>query len=153
MKNTVCVLIIILLIPALGSAQTNRTFADPDYWIPADFNPGTSTLLIARYPLTAKAENKMEEFLSKEYPWPYEIVDESAIRDNSAKYSDTTKYKFGFLWTLKNWYGGRYDVDPNGFFYERTIHKEYPTTRKINNYGQKSYMPFFNTIVKHFQRK
>ena len=151
MKKVIYGLIIIILIPSFVPAQSNRTFADPTHWIPPDFNPNTYTLLIAKYPLREKDEKRMEEFISKVYPWPCEIVDTAEIKSNPTKYSDSAKYKYAFLWTLKNWYGERYDVDPNGFFYDRTNQKAYPTTKKINNYGDKSYMPFFNTIVKYFK--
>jgi hypothetical protein len=150
MKRNKYLVLALLLIPAFTSAQ--RTFSDADKWIPADFNPARYTLLIETYPISSKAEGKMEEYLGKNYPWPYEVVTENAIKNTTGKYADTSKYRFAFVWRTDNsTYGGRYDVDPNGNFYDRTTKKDYPTTRKINNYGQKSYMPFFNSIVKHFR--
>jgi hypothetical protein len=150
MRRINYLLLVFLIIPAFTSAQ--HTFSDADKWIPTDFNPTKYTLLIETYPINAKAENKMEDYLSKTYPWPYEIVTGDIIKNNSEKYADTSKYRFAFMWRTDNSrYGGPYDVDPNGNFYDRTTKKDYPTTRKINNYGQKSYMPFFNSIIKHFR--
>ena len=132
------------------------TFSDAASWIPEDFNPKNGILLIETYPATEKFNKDMQDFLAKNYPGRYEIVDKDAIYKKKGKYADTKLYHFAFHWGAKSRFD-KYNTpsinysNPNGSFYDRSLNKEYPTTRKINNYGRSSYLPFLNSIVQHFK--
>ncbi len=98
----------------------------------------------------------MLDYLAQNYPGKYEVMDRKAILNKTGRYADAEKYRFVFLWekhyTDKTYAGSNFtyhDVDPNGHFYDRSSDKQYPTTKKYNNYGNKSYIPFFNSIIKY----
>lgn len=158
MKFTVLLAFILLLTGCVA----HRSFSDASKWIPADFNIQKDFLLVQTFPVSRKTNEKMTAWLAQNYPGHYEIVDKSTIYGKSVKYTDTRKYRFAFVWgsiteTIKgsnpnpNGFGNLHYYDYNGNFYDRSVGKEYPTTRKYNNYGGKAYIPFFNSIIKHFR--
>jgi hypothetical protein len=145
---------------AIASSASHKTFKDADNWMPQDFNPNKGTLLVETHPVNRKQNDRMLEFLQKNYPYPYEVADSNAINSKEGKYADTKKYPFAVTWKVKkSWQAspiggtGRdmpvYDLYGN--FVDRTTGKVYPTTKKINNYGQIGYIPFFNSITGHFK--
>ncbi|HEV8270717.1 MAG TPA: hypothetical protein VGQ04_05385 [Chitinophagaceae bacterium] len=144
--------ILTLLIAAFLFATcnvSNKTFSDGASWIPESFNPNSDFLLVETY--AVKKENaNMEAFLRQNYPGKYEVVDRKTIMDEAGKFADIKKYRYAFVWgsTHVSINGNFHYMDPNGNFYDRAEKKDYPTTKKYNNYGQKSYIPFFNTIIK-----
>ena len=98
----------------------------------------------------------MKEFLTTHYPWRYEVVDKETINNPTGKYADTKKYPFAFKWRFSsnntNVNDSRFsNWDLNGFFLDRTTKTDYPTTRRVNSYGNQYYKPFINSIVKHFK--
>ncbi len=40
-------------------------------------------------------------------------------------------------------------IDYSGHFLDRAAGKEYPVTKKYNNYGSLGYIPFFNSVIKY----
>lgn len=145
---------------AIASSASHKTYKDAENWIPPGFNPNSGTLLIETHPLKTKQNDRMIEFLQKNYPYPYEVVDSNAINSKEGKYADTKKYPFAVIWKGKtSWVAspnggtGRDMPEYNmyGNFVDRTTGKVYPTTKKINNYGQIGYVPFFNSITQHFK--
>jgi hypothetical protein len=150
MKNIAVLLVMFLFLSACSPG--NRTFSDGNKWIPADFDMNGGVLLVQILPVKAKITADMDEFLSKKYPGKYVIVTQKEIDDKNGQYADLSKYRFAFQWNV----GSRYnysssftDYDVYGKFYDRSLNKLYPTTKKYNNYGQRAYIPFFNTIVQH----
>ena len=139
-----------------GCSISNKSFSDAKAWIPENFNPNRDFLLIERFDITKRSNAEMQEFLQKHYTGHYAIEDRETIMSKRGKYGDFNKYRFAFLWALrsKDHPGGAagsgsvlQDIDPYGSFYDRSIDKKYPSTRKINNYGNKAYIPFFNSIM------
>lgn len=128
-------------------------FSDADNWIPGNFHPSKNILLIEEFPYR-KANEAMIKFLSEKYPGQYEVLDKTTILSKKGKYADTVKYQFAFLWKKETTFkaNGFNDVDPYGSFYDLYNNRAYPTTHKINNYGDRSYIPFFNSIIKHFEK-
>jgi hypothetical protein len=153
MKSSLVIAAIVFILSACSFSKAS--FSDASKWIPDDFNPKTNILLIERYPMSAKSNIAMQDFLDKNYAGRYEIVDKKDILNRSGKYPDTKLYQFAFTWkatvSYRRGMSGSADVDPNGSFYDRANDKQYPTTKKTNNYGQKSYIPFFNSISNHFK--
>jgi hypothetical protein len=148
-KNLIC--FFLLFISFTACSPGNRSFSDGSKWIPADFDIHSETLLIERYPGKDRLTQDMDEYLSKHYPGKYVILSKEEIA-KSGKYADHTIYRFAFQWKVKeryNYSSGFTDYDPDGNFYDRAADKLYPTTKRINNYGQRSYIPFINTIVNY----
>lgn len=153
--------LVLFFIMAMASSADHKVFADGDKLIPPDYNPDKGTLLIQAHPLNSKQNDRMIEFLQKNYPHPYEIVGKEEIEKKNGKYADTKKYPFAVVWresetinTSQNFNGTtshlpQYDL--YGHFVDQFTGKAYPETRKINNYGQIGYVPFFNSIAKHFK--
>ncbi len=130
----------------------NRSFSDGSKWIPSDFDMHSETLLIEKYPGKDRLTQDMNDYLTKHYPGKYVIVSKEEIANKSNKYADLSVYRFVFQWKFTaryNFSSGFTDYDPDGNFYDRSIDKHYPTTKRINNYGQRSYIPFINTIVNY----
>lgn len=133
---------------------SNSSFADAEDWVPSTFNPKNDYLLVETFPMSQNANEEMRQFLTQNYPGRFEIVSEKTIKEKSGKYADTKAYKFAFLWDEQTAFytgnsssSGRREY-ANGNFYDRANDKAYPTTQKYNNYGRKSYIPFFNSIIK-----
>ena len=137
------------------------TFSDAASWIPADFNPNNTILLIETHPRNTNQNTKMIDWLEKNYPYQYEVVDRSVIQNKTGKYSDTKIYQFGVLWEFKMTQVTKTDnkgkmsfstnYDLFGNFIDRSTNKTYPTTNKRNVYGQDGYMPFFHSILNKFK--
>jgi|SRR5450631_3385669 hypothetical protein len=150
MKNFATLLCMFIFVSACSPG--NRTFSDAGKWIPADFNMNEGVLLVQIFPWKAKLTTDLDEFLQKKYPGKYVIVSQKEIEDKSGKYADLSKYRFAFQWTVgtRDHYNSNFtDYDVYGNFYDRSQSIKYPTTKKYNNYGQRAYIPFFNSIVKY----
>ena len=156
--------ILLLLILFTSCNISKHSYSDGAKWIPAEFNPSKYVLLVEKYPRKEKWNDAMKEFLDKHYSGQYEILDEKTILANDSKYSDE-KYKYAVMWkeiggisssnrttftpggSMTNYYSGP-RLDINGYFRDRTNGKDYPETKKYNNYGWQGFVPFFNTIIK-----
>jgi hypothetical protein len=121
--------------------------------VPPDFNPKKDFLLIETFPVSAKSNEKMKQWLEKNYLGAFAVVDKSIINGKNNQYSDTSKYKYAFIWGSRNrtTRGNFIYSDPNGNFINRTTNTEYPTTKKYNNYGDQAYITFFNSIMKNYK--
>jgi hypothetical protein len=146
----------VIVLFCISCSVSNRSFSDGSKWIPADFDINKGVLLVETFPGKERLTQDMEIFLTKNYPGKYVIVTQKEITDKSGKYSDISKYRFAFQWnvgTRYNFSSGFTDYDPYGKFYDRVENKLYTTTKKYNNYGNKSYVPFFNSIIKYSSSK
>ena len=167
-KNLASIFAVLFFITlAIASSPKNGSYSDAAKWIPKDFNPKNSVLLIEEHILNAKQNEKMIQYLSEKYPYGYEIVDRKTIVTPSGKYADTKKFRFGILWNgaqstrQRTENGGQnngkiytsFQWDMYGSFIDRKTTTKYPTTNKINNYGQSGYCPVINSIVKYFKDK
>lgn len=155
--------LLFLLFFVTACSVNNKYFSDGKNWIPADFDPAKSMLLVERYPGKEKWNASVQEFLDKKYQGKYEIVSKEDILAINGKYSDTKVYKYAVLWGIvgstsnSTFTGGpsvdymytNRKVDFYGHFLERATGKEYPVTKKYNNYGWKGYVPFFNSVIKY----
>jgi hypothetical protein len=155
-KNCLSILsLTVFFIIAAASSHKNATFKDADNWIPKDFNPNNTVLLIQTHPVNEKQNERMIEWLEKNYPYRYEIADKSAIQNTTGKYSDTKTYPFAVLWNLKS--AQRSHVGANGQpsfstewdlygnFIDRSTNKVYPSTRKIMYMGK---LPISNFSIR-----
>jgi hypothetical protein len=77
---------------------SNRSYSDAAKWVPSDFDPSKSTLLVEHYPGKEKSNKSMKNFIDKKYPGKYEIVNKEDILAINGKYTDTKFYKYAVLW-------------------------------------------------------
>ena len=159
--KSMAILLLALLVVSACSRQTglslieNRTFSDPERWIPEDFHPSTTVLLVETFPLSPRSNEEMKAFLARRYKGNYEVVDRTAIVNKAGKYADTKIYRYGLIWKKRSrnaqgaTQAGMNVTELDGHFYDRLSGTEHLTTRRVNNYGMNSYIPFINTIVKH----
>jgi hypothetical protein len=161
-KNGLSILsLTFFFIIAVASSHKNAAFKDVDNWIPQDFNPTNNVLLIETHPVNNKQNERMIEWLEKNYPYRYEVVNKGVIENKiSEKYSDTKTYPFGVEWELL---GHRVTTQLNGQthfetewdlygnFIDRSSNKVYKSTRKNNVYGQTAYIQFFNSVLGKFK--
>ena len=83
----------------VGSNAKKVVFSDAKEWIPSDFDPKKGTLLVEKHIYNEKQNDKMEEYLSQNYPNSYKVVSRETITKPSGEFADTKKYPFGVLWT------------------------------------------------------
>lgn len=158
-----------LLLIALSSCNiSNRSYSDAAKWVPSDFQPSKYVLLVEKYPGREKWNNAMKEYLDKHYSGKYEITDKENILSTDGKYADQ-KYKYAVMWkelgglsssshitytpatTTTTYYSDpKYDI--SGYFRDRTTARDYPPTKKYNNYGWQGFVPFFNSIIKYSKK-
>lgn len=133
---------------------SNKSFSNGSKWIPDDYDPKTSILLIEKSP-------GIEEFVAKKFPYRYEVAPRDLIKDRTGKYADTKLYRFGLLWTSASYThssggpSGSFNVRTSsycdGYFYDRSTDKPHRRTYKTNSYANLGYMPVINTITRYFE--
>ena len=161
-------MLILFLLLILFSCNVNKRFyKDGSEWIPANFDQSKDILLVEIYPANEKWNISMVDFINKHYSGKYQLADKNIIFSDS-KYSRKV-YKYAVLWRIHggsansvhtsfspnltiNSYSSDASENWTGHFYDRSTGKEYPETRKYNNYGLKGYIPFFNSVAKYSKR-
>jgi hypothetical protein len=127
-----------------------------DNWIPPDFNPKNVVLLIQEHPFGEKQNNRMIEFLEKEYHWRYEIVSIKQMRENK-KYEDKKLYQFILLWTdeaspeITTQSRGFTYQDIDGNFLDRAAQITYPQSKLGKGFGQIGYRKVIKAINRKFK--
>lgn len=159
---------------AIASSPKNMAYTDADSWIPENFDPNTTILLIEYHPLGEKQNDRMIKFLDEHYPYRYEIVDSTMFAATTGKYADTKKYPFVLRWKPQNSsyttmtytetlaankiikeIGSSQNAtwDMYGYFIDRVNNKRFPATKNSNVFGQLGYEPVLNSIKKKFKDK
>jgi hypothetical protein len=152
--------IIVFTILFCGCNTSKMTFSNGDKWIPADYNPNTTVLLVQTFGVSAKAQEKIENYMAETYPYKYEFVGLKTINEKSGKYADIKKYKFAIVYsshttTSRDIQTGKSGPTVTGFdynFIDRETGKEYPPTKKSASYAIMTFKPMINTLVKHFEK-
>ncbi len=153
---------IFLCILILGSCNASKlTFGNGEKWIPSDFSPSKTILLVEKYGDNKKIQQQMEDYMSENYSYKYEFVEASTIEQRAGKYANTTLYHFALRMTSGSEHitqsqgastgagisYGKYDF----YFYDRESGKSYSTTRKESSNTMMLFKPVINTIVKKFE--
>lgn len=161
-KNLFSVLTIaVFFFIALASNPSKKVFKNSEKWIPDDFVPSKTILLVEKFSVSEKAEQQMEDYMSEKYPFKYEFVSLSTIKNREGKYADTKLYKYALVITSHSstmtkaegasTSGG---LTVTGFdfnFYDRSIDKNYPPTKKASSYAIMTFKPVINTIIKKYE--
>ena len=145
-------------IVAIASKPSQKTFSNSEKWIPGDFDPKTTTLLVEEF-FSKRVEKKMEDYMAEKYPYKYEFVSLETIKNRQGKYADTKLYKYALIFSSHT--STQFDVQTHkpgltvtGFdyhFYDRALSKDYPATGKASSYANMTFEPVINTIVKTFE--
>jgi hypothetical protein len=151
----------LLLLAPLNMAFTFGSIGKKD-WIPEDFNPRNGILLIREHPYNKSYNEGLLKFLKAEYPWKYEVVKGSELRENP-KYDDKNTYHFSLKWetvsanvTETKGVGNDFTYsykDLEGYFVDRITNKEYPHSGYGVNRGQSAYKKIIAVIVKEFEKE
>ena len=146
-----------LLFTSCGALGSKITLGNSDKWLPANFRPAKSIMLVQIFGKPKNGVNKaMAKYLDKKYPYKYEIVSADDIRDLNGKYSDLNVYQFALVWSkhyfesgsmaMHNHYSGHgYDLN----FVDRSNGRNYPKTGKGCSSPMLLFNPVVNTIVKY----
>lgn len=78
----------------LNSCATSIPLKNSDKWLPQDFNPQTTTLLIRSTSNNSKFNNKMSGKIKKHYPYKYKVISDKTKIGEGTRYSDSTKYQY-----------------------------------------------------------
>jgi hypothetical protein len=159
-KTKLSVLAVIgFFIIAIASKPSKMTFGNSERWIPKDFDPGKTTLLVEKFFISKRGEKKMEDYMAEKYPYKYEFVPGEVITKREGKYADTKLYKYALMFSSHT--STQFDVQTHkpgvtvtGFdfhFYDRELKKDYPATGKPSSYAHMTFEPVINTIVKKFK--
>lgn len=135
------------------------TFSNGQKWIPENFEPSKTVLLVEKLDVSERQTKKMEDYMSEKYPYKYEFVSLSTIKTTTGKYADTKLYKYALvisshLTTYTHTDGSASAMRTTGYdfnFYDRSNDKEYPSTTKSSGYPIMTFEPVINTIVKKFE--
>ena len=114
-----------------GCFASRMSFKNGKDWIPVDFDPKNSILLVEKsYSMTSQ-EKAMEEYMKKNYPYRFEFVTLSSIKLKSDKYSDTVLYRYALIndsYSLTSSNFSRPSVGVHDFrFYDIINAKDYPS--------------------------
>lgn len=171
-------ILLILIIPVavslggcfVSKAKASRTvFKNGKNWIPADFNPQKTVLLVQLinedvvnqgWQMKYKKWNQqMRDYMQEKYPYKYEFASADEIEYKGKKYSDYQKYPYGLM--IKDgsytYSGGAAGSGANNtntadvydyYFIERATGKKYPVTKKYSKNAVITFMPVINTILK-----
>ena len=157
--KTLCGLTLILGVTS--SAFSQKTLKNADKWIPADFNPKNTILLVEAWSgiQEEKGIEKQEGYMDKKYPYKYEVVPFETIRKREGKYANTKIYKWALVSTANATAltktngastntGVLTNVDRDFNFYDRETNKNYPATNKSQGPFKQTFEVVINTIVK-----
>ena len=153
--------IILFFVIALASNPSKKVFKNSSEWIPDDFNPNTTILLVQKFSISNKEEQKMENYMAEKYPYKYEFADLNTIKMHTGKYSNVKIYKYALVFSSHDTHTTKEQgastnagLTVTGFdfnFYDREFDKNYPATRKPSSYPSMTFKPVINTILKHFE--
>ncbi|MBP6430449.1 MAG: hypothetical protein KA319_01680 [Ferruginibacter sp.] len=154
-------ILILFTILLAGCNPSKMTFGNSEKWIPQDFDPSKTILLVEKFKVSDKAEQKMEDYMSENYGNKYEFVDLSVIKNREGKYANTKLYKYALVIsshtnTITKAEGASTSggLRVTGFdfnFYDRELDKNYPPTKRASSYAITTFKPVINTIVKKFE--
>ena len=71
----------LFFIMALACNTSKMTFGNGKKWIPEDFDPNKTTLLVEEFTVSENANQKMQEYMQEKYPYKYEFVSREAIEN------------------------------------------------------------------------
>ncbi len=100
--NAVLLFVIIILSQSFSYSQIT-VGKNRDKWVPEDFNPTNTVLLIENFSkinkkgkdIFAKENEKLKKFMQESYTYQYEFSDDVTL--SNAKYADLNKYPYAIV--------------------------------------------------------
>lgn len=142
-----------------GCSPSKLVYINGKKWIPADFDPASTILIVQQLPRPGKEMQRMEEFMHEKYPYRYEFVPIETIKSREGKYADTKLYKYALIFSygLNNTSPGsvKFPSFPEMLFDMRFYDRGSGKKLRATNYPLRSpssvLKPVINTIVKKYQ--
>ena len=141
---------------------SQKTLKNGDKWIPGNFDPKTTVLLIEEWDGIQKEKGitHQENYMDEKYPFKYEVVPLSVITNRQGKYANCKIYKWALVSSTNTTAlnkstgastntGVLTSVDRDFHFYDRENDKNYPVTDKSQGPFKQTFQVVINTIVKH----
>lgn len=141
---------------------SKKTLNNADKWIPSEFNPKNTILLVEEWSGIHKDKGvaQQEDYMSQKYPYKYELVPLSIIQKREGKYANTKIYKWALVSTSSSTAltkltgastntGVLTSVDRDFNFYDRENDKNYRSTNRSQGPFKQTFQVVINTIVKH----
>ncbi|MEO6540046.1 MAG: hypothetical protein ABIN74_03600 [Ferruginibacter sp.] len=159
MRSKIFLLLIFLLPVIFSFSQSNHVFKNVEKWLPENFNPANSTLLIQQFepeePKAEKRNEKISSYMQEKYTYQYALAQTDDIVYKGGKYADKVKYPYALMY--RHLYksagqGGSYS-SYDFYFLERTTGIEYPLTSKSSSDPIMTFKPVINTIMEKFTTK
>lgn len=166
-SSKILLLIVSVLITSysFGGPHSSK---DKESWIPADFDPRKTTLLVAKFEWhipekAVKRNEEMDEEMKKSYPYPYEFATSSEIRKDS-KYQDKDKYRYALMWTQASQgtaHGSAGQPIASAstsnpifhfYIYDRKLDKSYPQNPKFNSYIVRVFKPTLEELMEYLKQ-
>jgi len=128
---------------------SNMSFGNGKDWIPPEFDPKTSILMILE--TSHGQDKKMEDYLKKNYPYRYELVRYQDVMDREGKFADAALYRFvlmGANTSVQRTDNGGAVSAHDFYFYDRYRDKKFPATGKGSFSSMTTFKPIINTLAK-----
>ena len=159
MKKNRKSLLVFMLFLANVMTSIASVHKEKEPWIPADFDPKNSVLLVQEFTwhragVGEKETAKMKEEMEKTYRYKFEIASFGDIKKGS-KYDDKEKYRYALMWTqgsASTWSDGAGHVSGGEaifhmYIYDRKLDKKNPINPQFNSFIIKVFRPAVKQIV------
>ncbi len=139
--------ILLFLFLAIASNSSKKTFSNSEKWIPKDFDPAKTTLLIQKFKGSDKQQAKMEQYMEQKYPYKYEFVSMETIINREGKYADTSIYLYGLRIISQSTTSSAFDF----YFYDSANDFKYPASNFSSSSIFTSFQAVINKILKKYE--
>lgn len=119
-------------------------------WIPKNFNPEQTVLLVS----TFDSKATISKYMTDNYPYRFEVATNS---DTATKFSDRNLYRFMIL-PVGQIVGNQEVVGRSAgavdfYFFDRLEGKKYPSTGKGSYKGMVTFKPLITTLVSQLKKR
>jgi len=122
-----------------GCSASHHTFHNKKKWMPPDFDPKTSILLIERSGYKRQQKN-VEEFMKAKYPYRYAFLGDTIHWDKQL-------YRFEIL-SVYAVVGNTRPVNATDYyFHDRLKNIKYPPTNRASSNGSMTLIAMLHTII------
>jgi hypothetical protein len=154
-----CLLLALISTICLQSCLQKMAFGNGNSWIPRNFDAKNTVFLIAYFGSNDKENRDAVNFMQKNYPYQYEMMEP----DDTAKFPDKKKYRFMLLpvsqtiMTHSGAAGGTNTLAApvsasDFYFYDRLTNTTYPPLHKGSYKALVTFKPVIETIVRHSKK-
>ena len=150
----------------LGGCTTSRSITESgEDYIPADFKPRATVLLIERLDNSSvNQQAKVEAYMKETYPYPYRFINTTDIEDQKGKYANTDSFRYVLIGSFKisnrlgtlGPYTTRSQLEAGPYhyhFYDRKMGKNYPPTQKTNEVIIQAFRYTIKTILENTKER